>query len=94
MSYSYNTWYEQAYIPCAQNNMDAVAESGNGQMNVDGKVIMGGKAVGDKCYTNSHLVPGAKTIIYAGGQVTPYSITGNATADNVFTVRALRASRS
>jgi hypothetical protein len=69
MSALYNTWYEQAVIPCPASHEHADAEAGIGQVNVDGKVIKGGIKLGGVCHFGGVSTPtgGYVTGVKGGG---------------------------
>ena len=101
MSSSYNTFYEQAYIPCADPDDNAPAEAGICQMNVDGRCIRGGVSVNGVCSYGTPTTPGrgissggnpgTQVFSIANPRNVQYSTAGSGSATNVNTVRALRA---
>lgn len=50
MSSSYNTWYEQAVIPCNSADNDTALAGGTAQVNIDGKAVRGGYKINGRCY--------------------------------------------
>lgn len=109
MSYSHNNFYDQAYIPCNAADENAAAETGIGQVNIDGKVIKGGININDTCYFGGVSVPGkgystgkhnnsggnsnGGNSIFYAGGGGVPYTNGYASATNTHTIRALRANR-
>jgi hypothetical protein len=98
MSSVYNTFYEMAFIPCNSPHENAALENGTGQVNVDGKTIMGGIKVNQQCViggfsTNEGgYVGGNKQLFYVGGfSPSRFSATKNVMASNAHTARSTRA---
>jgi hypothetical protein len=98
MSSTYNTWFEQAFIPCNQSSANVDLEAGTAQVNVDGVSIMGGIKVDGKCFTGGYstrekgFVPGNNQLFYlAGFSPARYSGTRNPVSSNAHIARSTRA---
>lgn len=95
MSRAYNDFYEQSHIPCNAPSQDAILESGNAQVNVDGRPVQGGMTVfvngQPVCVNQQNSKAGGAQIFYLGGVGARYMARGSAAANNVNVVRALRA---
>ena len=57
MAYTYNTFYDQAHIPCTASDNNAAVESGFAQVNIDGKTVRGGIKVGNQCLSGWLTTP-------------------------------------
>ena len=79
MSYAYNTFYEQAHIPCIPADDNALAEAGTGQVNIDGKLIQGGFRMDGKCYSGGVTLPNQGYHIAGDARVGPKNVQGPAT---------------
>ena len=90
MSSTYNSFYEQSYIPCSASHENAAAESGIGTANVDGKIIKAGQMINGQCRHGGDP-KGTGTIIYMGGGSLRYLSGGVGTADSANVARLLRA---
>lgn len=79
MSSSYNTFYEQAYIPCVQSSENAIAEAGTGQVNVDGRLIRAGIRINGKCIFGGITTPGQGYQLSSATNINSENIQGPAT---------------